>query len=406
MAFGIGQLLRALDLENRFAQYLQTGSLSSFITSLLGASNQATAQALLGLGPYATLTSIPTPTNPTDPANKSYVDALSQGLNIKPSALVATTANITLSGEQTIDGVLTSASIVLVRNQTTASQNGLYTSASGAWSRIAAMNTWAQVPGAFTFVEQGTVNADTGWVCTSAAGGTLGTTAIAWSKFSTAGGSLVASNNLSDLGSAATARTNLGLGALATLASITSSLISDATTAGLALLTAVSVAAQRTALGLGSAALLTAGTAANNAVQLDGSAKLPAVDGSALTNLPSTGGITSLGTQSTPSGTSQSLTGLTLTSYKFLRIVVNGITGNNSGTILTFNGIAISAAMASARGGFIDVDLTTGVFGSFITGTAQGGASGLSTASTSVTLTVTGMSSAFSGGLFTVYGIK
>jgi hypothetical protein len=67
--------------------------------------------------------------------------------------------------------------------------------ASGVWSRAADLNSWSQVPGAFCFVEQGTVNADTGWLCTSDQGGTLGTTAINWTQFAgpgtyTAGGGL------------------------------------------------------------------------------------------------------------------------------------------------------------------------------------------------------------------------
>ena len=64
---------------------------------------------------------------------------------IKPPVDVATTANITLSGEQTIDGVLTSGSRVLVKNQSTASQNGIYVSSSGAWSLAADFNSTNQM---------------------------------------------------------------------------------------------------------------------------------------------------------------------------------------------------------------------------------------------------------------------
>lgn len=124
-------------------------------------------------------------------------------------------------------------------------------------------------------------------------------------------GDMLAANNLSDLASKPTSRINLGvqigadvqawdvnLDAMAGLSpaadkgvqfTSTSGAMAtyDLTTAGKALLDDASATAQRTTLGLGSAATLTAGTAANNVVQLDGSAKLPAVDGSALTNLSS-----------------------------------------------------------------------------------------------------------------------
>jgi hypothetical protein len=121
-------------------------------------------------------------------ATKQYVDSVAQGLDVKGSVRVATTANITLSGTQTIDGiVLVAGNRVLVKNQTTASANGIYVVAAGAWTRATDMDTWAEVPGAFTFVEQGTTLADTGWVCTSDQGGTLGTTAITFAQFSGAG---------------------------------------------------------------------------------------------------------------------------------------------------------------------------------------------------------------------------
>ena len=128
-----------------------------------------------------------TPTSDNDIANKLYVDTVAQGLNAKASVYVATTANITLSGEQTIDGVLTSASRVLVKNQTTSSQNGIYVSAAGAWSRSADANTWNELVAAYVFIDTGSTLASTGWVCQAQPGGTLGVTAVTWVQFSGAG---------------------------------------------------------------------------------------------------------------------------------------------------------------------------------------------------------------------------
>lgn len=121
----------------------------------------------------------------TDAANYGQLLAIAAGLTWKNAVLVATTASITLSGEQTIDGFLTSASRVLVKNQGTPSQNGIYVSASGAWARSTDANTWAQLPASVVTVEEGTVNADLGFICNVAPGGTLGTTAISFTTFGT-----------------------------------------------------------------------------------------------------------------------------------------------------------------------------------------------------------------------------
>lgn len=127
------------------------------------------------------------PVNNTDITNKLYVDTVAQGLAPKSPVLVATTANITLSGEQTIDGVTTSSSRVLVKNQSLSQNNGIYVSSSGAWTRSSDANTWNQLVSAFVFVEEGTTQADTGWTCIVDPGGTLGTTPITWVQFSGAG---------------------------------------------------------------------------------------------------------------------------------------------------------------------------------------------------------------------------
>ena len=128
------------------------------------------------------------PSGVNDIANKSYVDSVAQGLDPKASCVAATTANITLSGTQTVDGVaLIAGDRCLVKDQTLSQNNGIYLVAAGAWTRATDMDTWAEVPGAFTFIEQGTLYADTGWVCTSNAGGTLGTTPITWVQFAGVG---------------------------------------------------------------------------------------------------------------------------------------------------------------------------------------------------------------------------
>ena len=124
------------------------------------------------------ITNLTTPTNANDAANKSYVDGVAQGLNVKSSVVAATTTNITLSGAQTIDGVsITAGQRVLVKNQTTATQNGIYVAAASAWARSADQQTPTQ--GDFTFVEQGTTNGSQGWI--------LANGSTTWTQFSAAG---------------------------------------------------------------------------------------------------------------------------------------------------------------------------------------------------------------------------
>ena len=90
----------------------------------------------------------------------------SQGLDIKSSVRAATTTDITLSGTQTVDGVvLVAGNRVLVKNQTNASQNGIYVVSASTWTRaIDAEANGELTAGSFTFVEEGTYNSDSGWV--------------------------------------------------------------------------------------------------------------------------------------------------------------------------------------------------------------------------------------------------
>lgn len=130
------------------------------------------------------------PSTSLQAATKQYVDNALIGLSWKLPALCVATANIVLSGLQTIDGYTTLAGDrVLVTGQTLAATNGIYIASASAWTRSTDMTSWAQVPNASLFVEQGTTNADTAWTCTSNPGGTIGVTAINFVKFngSTAG---------------------------------------------------------------------------------------------------------------------------------------------------------------------------------------------------------------------------
>ena len=105
----------------------------------------------------------------------------------KESCRAATTSNITLSGTQTIDGVaLSIGDRVLVNNQSTARQNGIYVVASGAWTRATDGNTWNDLVGAYTTIEQGLANGDSMWLCEINKGGTLDTTDVSWQLISNA----------------------------------------------------------------------------------------------------------------------------------------------------------------------------------------------------------------------------
>ena len=175
------------------------------------------------------ITNVAEPTQSTDAATKNYVDAVKTGLDVKDSVRVATTANLTAtyangssgvgatltnSGTQaalTVDSIVLSVGDrILVKDQTAGLQNGIYTvtntgSVSTNWVLTRATDTDSNTPvvevgpGMFTFVEEGTNNADNGFVCTNNGTITIGTTAITWVQFSGAG-QITAGNGLTKTG--------------------------------------------------------------------------------------------------------------------------------------------------------------------------------------------------------------
>jgi hypothetical protein len=150
-------------------------------------------------------TNLPTvsndPTADNELARKAYVDAVAQGLDIKDSVKALADSNLTLSGEQTVDGVsLVDGDRVLLTGQNTASENGIMIVRTGAWERPVDFAAGINVAGAFCFVEEGTNYADSGWVCTSNSDADLvGTNDLAFTQFSGAG-SITAGDGLQKSG--------------------------------------------------------------------------------------------------------------------------------------------------------------------------------------------------------------
>lgn len=193
-----------LDTNSYIDQTALTAALADY---LLLAGGTMTGNIVLGANKITT--SATTFAN-NELVTKSYVDGVAQGLDIKQSVRVASTANIVIStgGLQTVDGVtVVAGDRVLVKNQFGNEQAGIYVAAVGAWSRAPDADTNGKLnAGSFVFVEEGTTQADTGWVVTTDNPITIGTTPITWTQFSSAGAvEIVGGNGITASGSTVSA---------------------------------------------------------------------------------------------------------------------------------------------------------------------------------------------------------
>ena len=255
------------------------------------------------------ITGLLDPTGPQDAATKNYVDGVAQGLDAKQSVRCATTTNLAaLSGTLTIDAIVTaSGDRVLVKDQTTQSANGVYVVAAGAWARALDADAWTELPGAYVFVEQGTVNADNGYLCTVDQGGTLGTTAITWVQFSGAG-QIVAGNGLTKTGN------QMDVGGTASRISVAADSIDiDATYAGQTSIVTLGTVAT----GTWNASTIAVNRGGSGATTLTGYLFGNGTSAfTAFTSIPNTN-VTGLGTMSTQNATAVAITGGTIDGVTF-----------------------------------------------------------------------------------------
>lgn len=174
----------------------------------------AAAGADASLGGFK-LTNLANGVASTDAVTLSQLQSVQNGTTWKDKVICATTANITLSGEQSIDGVTTSASRVLVKNQSTASQNGIYLSNAGSWTRATDMATGVNGASAAVFIEQGTTLADSQWTCTSNTGSAVvGTNSLAFAQIGagsgyTAGSGITLTGNAFSIDTAYTGQSSI-----------------------------------------------------------------------------------------------------------------------------------------------------------------------------------------------------
>jgi hypothetical protein len=247
-AITIGESNGTVTLTLNLADTDSAGLLSAtFWNALNDATDAATASKLVKRDGNGNI-KVATPTDAAHAATKGYVDAARQGLDVKQSVRAATTGPVNLANQleagDTLDTTVTlvAGNRVLVKDQATSSENGIYVvQSTGAAVRAAdadgTADTGTVSGGTFTFVEEGTANADSGWVVSSNGAIAVGTDPIVWSQFSgtgqiTAGDGMSKDGNILNVGGTTDrisvtanavdiASTYVGQGTITTLGTIT-----------------------------------------------------------------------------------------------------------------------------------------------------------------------------------------
>lgn len=335
---------------------------------------------------FTTATVSTAPVSGNDVVNKTYLEFFATGISWKQPVVCGTTANITLSGLQTIDGVTTVAGDrVLVKSQTAPAQNGIYLASATAWSRAPDANTWDELISAICFVESGSTLAGSAWYCTIQPGGTIGVTAVTWSNFSVA----------------ATYTAGTGLTLTDYVFSITNTGVTAAAygSASKTLTATVNAQGQLTVLAETNIAI------ANTQVSGLGTMSTQAASSVAITGGSING--TTIG-----GSTAAAVTGTTITANTQFTGAGTGLTG--TATSLSIGGNAATATSATTA-----TNITGGAAGSVPYQTASGTttllaagtdgyvlrlASGLPTWGIDYTGSVTSVAQSFTGGLISVSG--
>jgi len=322
-----------------------------------------------------------TPSSNTDIANKFYVDTVAQGLGPKAACQVATTANITLSGLQTIDGYTTLAGDrVLVKNQLSSQYNGIYIASASAWTRSTDMDVWSEVPGAYTVILNGG-QADQGWVCTASQTGTINVTAMPWVQFSGANtyfagtGLSLSSNTFSITNTGVTANTYGSASAVSVFTVNAQGQITSATTTSIAI-------ANTQVSGLGTMSTQNANSVAITGGSINGTT-IGASTAAAITGTTITATSSFSGSGSGLTGTASALSiggnAATATSATSAGSVTNSVTFNNSGS---------GAASGSSFNGASALTVSYNTVGApSTTGTGASGTWGISISGNAATVT-------------------